>query len=97
MVIVSWLIGLYYNVVIAHTLFFLFASMTSVLPWTTCDNHWNTEACLLPPSKHNSTLNATTSNATTDNLLNAATTVAASVARNLNLTGTKTPSEEYYT
>ncbi|XP_064634027.1 sodium- and chloride-dependent glycine transporter 1-like isoform X2 [Lineus longissimus] len=89
MVIVSWLIALYYNVVISHTLFYLFASMTSVLPWTTCDNHWNTDACLLPPSKNN-TLNANMS----ASLLSTISTVAATTARNL--TGSKTPSEEYY-
>ncbi|XP_046377511.1 sodium- and chloride-dependent glycine transporter 1-like [Haliotis rufescens] len=46
MVIVSWLISLYYNVIIAHTLFYLGASMTPVLPWTTCGNTWNTNSCL---------------------------------------------------
>ena len=45
MVIVSWLIGLYYNVIIAHVLFYLCASFTSELPWTTCDNEWNTPYC----------------------------------------------------
>lgn len=48
MVIVSWLIGLYYNVVIAHVLYYLYSSFTSVLPWTTCDNDWNTVHCLIP-------------------------------------------------
>ncbi|XP_064634024.1 sodium- and chloride-dependent glycine transporter 1-like [Lineus longissimus] len=88
MVIVSWLISLYYNVIIAHILLYLFTSMTSVLPWTTCDNYWNTDACLLPPSK-NDTLNATMTNGT---FLSTASSINATVATNL----TKTPSEEYY-
>ncbi|XP_041367483.1 sodium- and chloride-dependent glycine transporter 1-like [Gigantopelta aegis] len=46
MVMVSWLICLYYNVIISHVLFYLFASMRSVLPWTTCGNAWNTNSCL---------------------------------------------------
>jgi solute carrier family 6 amino acid transporter-like protein 5/7/9/14 len=46
MVIVSWLIGLYYNVVICHVLYYLYASFTSVLPWTSCDNEWNTKHCI---------------------------------------------------
>ncbi|XP_074660842.1 sodium- and chloride-dependent glycine transporter 1-like isoform X2 [Tubulanus polymorphus] len=52
MVIVSWLIGLYYNVIIAHTIFYFFASMQSVLPWTTCGNDWNTEHCVHPNANH---------------------------------------------
>lgn len=46
MVIVSWLIGLYYNVIISHVLYYLVRSFTSVLPWTTCNNTWNTNDCL---------------------------------------------------
>ncbi|XP_064634023.1 sodium- and chloride-dependent glycine transporter 1-like [Lineus longissimus] len=88
MVIASWLISLYYNVIIAHVLLYFFMSMTSVLPWTTCDNYWNTDACRMPPSK-NDTLNATMTNGT---FLSAASSINATVATNL----TKTPSEEYY-
>ena len=51
MVIVSWLISLYYNVVISYVLFYLYSSLTSVLPWTTCDNWWNTKYCI---SQHGS-------------------------------------------
>lgn len=46
MVTVSWLIGLYYNVVIAHTLFYLVSSFTSKLPWEDCRNDWNTDNCV---------------------------------------------------
>lgn len=45
MVIVSWLIGLYYNVVISHVLYFLYASFTTELPWASCGNDWNTINC----------------------------------------------------
>ena len=44
-VIVDWLIALYYNVVVAQCLFYFFASMTSELPWASCNNTWNTENC----------------------------------------------------
>ena len=53
MVITSWLIGLYYNVVISYVIFYLFASLTSLLPWTNCGNDWNTEYCVGPNSHHN--------------------------------------------
>ncbi|XP_053384842.1 sodium- and chloride-dependent glycine transporter 1-like [Mercenaria mercenaria] len=44
-VIVNWLIALYYNVVVAQCIFYFFASMTSELPWSTCNNTWNTPNC----------------------------------------------------
>ncbi|XP_066285912.1 sodium- and chloride-dependent glycine transporter 1-like isoform X2 [Branchiostoma lanceolatum] len=47
MVVVSGLVCIYYNVIIAWTLHFLFSSFTSALPWATCDNAWNTENCTL--------------------------------------------------
>jgi solute carrier family 6 amino acid transporter-like protein 5/7/9/14 len=45
MFIVSSFIGMYYNMLIAWTLFYLFASFNINVPWKACDNHWNTEAC----------------------------------------------------
>ena len=49
MVSVSWLIAVYYNVIIAHVMLYLFASIKSIftgIPWISCDNEWNTERCL---------------------------------------------------
>ncbi|XP_074663038.1 sodium- and chloride-dependent glycine transporter 1-like isoform X1 [Tubulanus polymorphus] len=45
MIIVTFCVSLYYNVIVAYCLYYLFASMTSVLPWSTCDNEWNSEYC----------------------------------------------------
>lgn len=38
MVIVSGMIAIYYNVIIAVCMFYFFASMTSKLPWSNCDD-----------------------------------------------------------
>lgn len=46
MISVSWLISLYYNVIIAYAIFFFFASMTTNLPWAGCNNEWNTDLCI---------------------------------------------------
>ena len=49
MVAVSWIVAIYYNVVISHVMLYLFASFASIttkLPWVDCDNWWNTPACL---------------------------------------------------
>ncbi|CAH0394317.1 unnamed protein product [Bemisia tabaci] len=44
-VLIAFYVDFYYNVIIAWALRFFFASFTSFLPWTTCDNPWNTPQC----------------------------------------------------
>jgi solute carrier family 6 dopamine transporter-like protein 3 len=44
-VLIAFYVDFYYNVIIAWALRYLFASFTSLLPWTTCDNAWNTPLC----------------------------------------------------
>ncbi|XP_044515797.1 sodium-dependent proline transporter [Gracilinanus agilis] len=46
MLIIVSLVAIYYNMIIAYVLFYLFASLTSDLPWQHCGNWWNTELCL---------------------------------------------------
>lgn len=38
--------GMYYNTIIGWAVYYFFASFTSQLPWTSCDNVWNTEDCM---------------------------------------------------
>lgn len=45
MFLVSSFISIYYNVVIAWALFYLYSSLGSDVPWRHCNNHWNTVAC----------------------------------------------------
>ena len=45
-VVVLLLVNTYYNVLISYALFYLFASITSELPWSKCDNKWNTKYCI---------------------------------------------------
>ncbi|CAG2201679.1 GLYT [Mytilus edulis] len=44
MFVVSVLISVYYNMIIAYTLYFLFASFAKILPWSACGS-WSTEVC----------------------------------------------------
>ncbi|KAJ3595230.1 hypothetical protein NHX12_004534 [Muraenolepis orangiensis] len=60
MMVVSTYIGIYYNVVICISFYYFFMSMTDVLPWTYCNNPWNTPACVGVMDAANRTLaNAT--------------------------------------
>ncbi|XP_067683688.1 sodium-dependent proline transporter-like [Haliotis asinina] len=47
MLICSGLVSIYYNVILTYSFFYLFASFTSSLPWTSCGNDWNTDDCSL--------------------------------------------------
>ncbi|CAI9533802.1 unnamed protein product [Staurois parvus] len=46
MLLIVALVAIYYNMIIAYVLFYLFASLTTSLPWKHCGNWWNTELCL---------------------------------------------------
>ena len=50
--VVTW-IAMYYLVVLAWSLFYLFASFQSTLPWSHCNNEWNTPNCVDHNSRHN--------------------------------------------
>lgn len=45
MVTVSALVGIYYNMIIAWSLYYLFASFTTKLPWQDCNRDWATDWC----------------------------------------------------
>lgn len=44
MITASFLVCIYYNVIIAWALFYLFASFQARLPWDLCDQWWNVES-----------------------------------------------------
>eukprot|EP00111_Clytia_hemisphaerica_P016317 TCONS_00048314-protein len=62
MLMVSFLVGVYYNVIIAWVLFYLFASFRADIPWRHCDPTWATKYCLEGPrpSGNGSLFNTTT-------------------------------------
>ena len=50
MLVISVSVGIYYNVIISWAVYYFSATLFSLgednLPWTTCDNWWNTEGLL---------------------------------------------------
>ncbi|XP_048258777.1 sodium- and chloride-dependent glycine transporter 2-like [Haliotis rufescens] len=98
MVVLTAIISIYYNVILAWTLYYLVDSFSTVLPWSTCDNEWNTDLCRIRTDKSNSSylpllgnetlVNTTLSELGTPNIQN---------PMLVNMTNqTVTPSEEYW-
>lgn len=54
--VLNSLVCIYYNVIIALSLYYLFGSFTSNLPWATCGNPWNTANCGDPTLPINCTI-----------------------------------------
>ncbi|XP_065218799.1 sodium- and chloride-dependent taurine transporter-like [Planococcus citri] len=46
--IVCFLLNVYYIVILAWAGHYFYNSFNSVLPWSTCDNWWNTKNCFVP-------------------------------------------------
>lgn len=67
MLIISFLVSVYYNTIIAWVLYYLFESFRGDVPWRDCNNEWNSLGCFEGPPKDRiiSPLNVTNGNTTT--------------------------------
>ncbi|KTF72885.1 hypothetical protein cypCar_00027383, partial [Cyprinus carpio] len=85
MMVVSTYIGIYYNVVICIAFYYFFMSMTNLLPWTYCNNPWNTPDCtgVLGTSRANTTFANVSA-------------VMSGLTEIVNRTKRTSPSEEYW-
>lgn len=56
-VVISFLMSTYHNVIIAYAIYYFFAAFRADVPWSRCDNSWNSPRCWLPSygSIHNRT------------------------------------------
>ena len=48
MVLVSTLVAIYYNVIVAYSIYYMFASFQSPLPWSDCFS-WSDARCSVAP------------------------------------------------
>lgn len=46
--VMSCWMNVYYIVILAWAIFYFFMSLRAKLPWSTCDNFWNTYTCVNP-------------------------------------------------
>ena len=46
MVIISALVCIYYNMIIAYIIYYLFASMSTNVPWQYCKEEWKALGCV---------------------------------------------------
>ncbi|KAM5264546.1 sodium-dependent dopamine transporter [Ctenodactylus gundi] len=49
-ILISLYVGFFYNVIIAWALHYFFSSFTKELPWTHCNNSWNSPNCTDAPT-----------------------------------------------
>ncbi|XP_033122713.1 sodium-dependent dopamine transporter-like [Anneissia japonica] len=48
-VLIAFFVDFFYNVIIGYAFYYFFASFNlNGVPWATCNNTWNTDACYLP-------------------------------------------------
>uniref|UniRef100_A0A8D2L1U7 Transporter n=1 Tax=Varanus komodoensis TaxID=61221 RepID=A0A8D2L1U7_VARKO len=95
MVIISTFVTIYYNVIIGYSLYYLFASFQSVLPWSWCDPAWADSKCSQGPMGH---CNVTLTNASTIsvNYTWVQSENLTCISGSLVLTDTQVPSEQYW-
>ena len=98
MVLVSGIVCVYYNVIMAWGFYYIFKSFTKdQLPWATCGNSWNSDSCVERLDNRGDNITANSSMFTTTAFN---TEVATTVATNLSLAnGTHKPmtaAEEFW-
>ncbi|KAJ8045966.1 Creatine transporter [Holothuria leucospilota] len=47
-IVILTYLNTYYTVIMAWALYYMIMSFTKVVPWSKCDNEWNTELCFVP-------------------------------------------------
>ena len=108
MVIISGIVCIYYNIIITWTLYYLFYSFREILPWSHCNNFWNTKHCMVTVKENetellnnsyisNMTVNTSSLSSNFINATQAVATVFSSIdTETANKTFKMSPSEEFW-
>ena len=56
MIMVAFLCTVYYNVIVAWVLYYMYASVREDVPWRNCGNPWNTDLCVKGARKRETNL-----------------------------------------
>ncbi|ESP00133.1 hypothetical protein LOTGIDRAFT_141322 [Lottia gigantea] len=67
---ISAIFGMYHTMILSWILYYLYHSFLTPLPWTNCDNSWNTEHCIVSHRITVNTTNSTDTNSTLSGLGN---------------------------
>jgi len=91
MVIISAIVCVYYNVIIAWTVYYFALSFSWDLPWSTCNNKWNTDNCYTRSGNntHFNNVSVASDSFVNDSFANVS---VANVTQNK----TRSPSEEFF-
>ncbi|XP_076065864.1 sodium- and chloride-dependent glycine transporter 1-like isoform X1 [Oratosquilla oratoria] len=95
MFMISFFIGCYYNVVLAWAIYYIYASFTHTLPWTTCDQEWSSQFCKKFNSR-NCTLAGGLMNLTGECIYPNMTTTDEWNALNESVSSLKSPADEFF-
>jgi solute carrier family 6 GABA transporter-like protein 1 len=69
-VIIAFWLNCYYIIVLAWTLYYVYHSLTKVLPWSTCNNWWNLNSCrTLSEMRNHTSMMCSSSNFSNDQQL----------------------------
>lgn len=104
MVVLTAIVAIYYTVLMAWTLYYFIMSFSPRLPWSHCDNDWNTQSCYMRISSSSDdmvNITSTGSLSTTTATTTTTTTMADLITVNIsNITSQeknlKTPTEEFW-
>ncbi|XP_053724373.1 sodium- and chloride-dependent neutral and basic amino acid transporter B(0+)-like isoform X1 [Synchiropus splendidus] len=86
MVMVTLIVSIYYNVIIAYSIYYMFASFQSPLPWASC-SAWSGSNCSVTPAVYCNISGVLVSNLTQENITSCPTILTAPI---------QSPSEEYW-
>ena len=95
------IVAIYYNVILSWAIYYLVMSFNTVLPWSSCDNSWNTDSCYLR-TRNTTNISTTDVNTTMYHAFELNTTAVTDTDINIpyeivkNISSRRTPTEEFW-